>query len=114
MHFVIKNKIYPFTPRISAILANMAEAGAFTATYLPSTSKRPCCYCLINNDELNNMTLSNMFYEHHKICKKLSTQTRHVNFPYMPNSIFFGNLTILTYMKPLYQIGCICLTLELQ
>src|SRR4051794_14727979 len=47
-------------PRISAIFANMAEAGAFTATYLPSTSKCPYCYCLINNNELNNMILSNI------------------------------------------------------
>lgn len=60
MYFVVKNEIYPFTPRISAILADMAEAGAFTATYLPSTSKRPCCYCLIENNDLNNMALSNV------------------------------------------------------
>ncbi|GBB90457.1 hypothetical protein RclHR1_17400001 [Rhizophagus clarus] len=42
------------------ILADMAEAGAFTATYLPSTSKRPCYYCLINNEDLNNMALSHI------------------------------------------------------
>jgi hypothetical protein len=57
MYLVVNNEIYLFTPKISVILADMAEAGAFTATYLPSTSKRPCCYCLINNNNLNNMTL---------------------------------------------------------
>lgn len=60
MNFVVKNEIYAFTPKISVIIADMAEAGAFTATYLPSTSKRPCCFCLINNDELNDMALSNI------------------------------------------------------
>ena len=38
----------------------MVEAEAFTATYLPLTSKRPCCYCLIDNNDLNNMELSNV------------------------------------------------------
>ena len=60
MYFVVKNEIYPYTPKISVILADMAEAGSFTATYLPSTSKRPCCYCTIENDDLNNMALSNV------------------------------------------------------
>ncbi len=59
MHFVVKNEIHVFTPKLSVILADMVEAGAFTATYLPSTSKRPCCNCLINNEDLNNMSLSN-------------------------------------------------------
>ena len=60
MHFIVNNEIYPFTPKISVILADMAEAGTFTSTYLPSTSKRPCGFCLINNEDLNNMTLSNV------------------------------------------------------
>jgi hypothetical protein len=60
MYFVVKNEIYPFTPKISVILADMAEAGSFTTTYLPSTSKRPCCYCTIENDDFNNMALSNI------------------------------------------------------
>ena len=60
MYFVVKNEIHAFTPKISVILADMVEAGAFTATYLPSTSKRPCCYCLIDNNDLNNMELSNV------------------------------------------------------
>jgi Plavaka transposase len=59
MYFVVKNEIHAFTPKISVILADMAEAGAFTVTYIPSTSKRPCCYCLINNENLNDMSLSN-------------------------------------------------------
>ena len=60
MYFVVKNEIHAFTPKISVILADMVEAGAFTATYLPLTSKRPCCYCLIDNNDLNNMELSNV------------------------------------------------------
>jgi hypothetical protein len=39
MYFVIKNEVYPFTPKISVILADLAEAATFTATYMPSTSK---------------------------------------------------------------------------
>ena len=31
-----------------------------SATYLPSTSKRPCCFCLISNEDLNNMALTNV------------------------------------------------------
>ena len=60
MYFVVKNEIHVFTPKISVILADMAEAGTFTATYLPSTSKRPCYNCLIDNEDLNNMVLSNI------------------------------------------------------
>ena len=60
MYFIVKNEIHPFTPKISVVIADMAEAGSFTATYLPSTSKRPCCYCTIENDNFNNMALSNI------------------------------------------------------
>lgn len=60
MYFVVKNEIQPFTPKISVILADLAEAATFTATYLPSTSKRPCCFCLINNNDLNNMALTDV------------------------------------------------------
>ena len=60
MYFVVNNKIHSFTPKILVILADMAEAATFTATYLPSTSKRPCGFCLISNKDLNNMMLSNI------------------------------------------------------
>ena len=60
MYFVVKNEIQLFTPKISVILADLAEAATFTATYLPSTSKRPCCFCLIDNEDLNNMALTNV------------------------------------------------------
>jgi Plavaka transposase len=60
MYFVVKNEVRPFTPKISVILADMAEAASFTATYLPSTSKRPCGFCLINNEDLNNMELTHV------------------------------------------------------
>src|SRR5438874_433416 len=51
--------IHVFTLKLSVILADIVEAGAFTATYLLLTSKRPYCNCLINNKDLNNMSLSN-------------------------------------------------------
>jgi hypothetical protein len=60
MYFVVKNEVCAFTPKISVILADMAEAGTFTATYLPSTSKRPCYCCLTSNSDLNNMSLTNV------------------------------------------------------
>ncbi|CAG8708800.1 15143_t:CDS:2 [Funneliformis mosseae] len=68
MHFVINNEIYPFTPKISVILTDMAEPRTFTLTYFPSTSKRSCSFCLINNEDLNNMTLSNVIL---RILKKM-------------------------------------------
>ena len=60
MYFVIRNEIHPFTPKISVIIADLAEAVTFTATYLPSTSKRPCCFCMISNEDLNDMALPNV------------------------------------------------------
>ncbi|GBC10092.1 hypothetical protein RclHR1_09320013 [Rhizophagus clarus] len=60
MHFVVKNEVCPFTPKISVILADLTEAVTFTTTYLPSISKRPCCFCLISNEDLNNMMLNNV------------------------------------------------------
>jgi len=60
MYFVVKNEVHLFTPKISVILADMAEAATFTATYLPSTSKRPCGFCLISNEDLNNMALTHV------------------------------------------------------
>ena len=60
MHFIVKNEIHPFTPKISVILADLAEAATFTSTYLPSTSKRPCCFCLTSNEDLNDMALTNV------------------------------------------------------
>src|SRR5271170_4508665 len=60
MYFVVKNEITSFTPKISVILADLAEVVTFTATYLPSTSRHPCCFCLIDNEDLNNMALTNV------------------------------------------------------
>jgi hypothetical protein len=57
MYFVVKGEICQFAPKISVILADLAEVATFTTTYLPSTSKRPCCFCLIDNKNLNNMAL---------------------------------------------------------
>ena len=60
MYFIVKNDVCAFTPKISVIIADMAEAGTFTTTYIPSTSKRPCYCCLISNKDLNNMSLTNI------------------------------------------------------
>jgi hypothetical protein len=60
MHFIVKNEVHLFTPKISVILADLAEAATFTATYLPSTSRRPCCLCLVSNEDLNNMALTHV------------------------------------------------------
>ena len=57
MYFVVKNEIHLFTPKISVILADMAEAATFTTIYLPSTSRRSCHFCLTSNEDFNNMTL---------------------------------------------------------
>src|SRR5271170_1517455 len=62
MYFVVKNEIQPFTPKILVILADMAEAAIFTSIYLPSTSKCPCYFCLISNEDFNNMALTNVIY----------------------------------------------------
>ena len=60
MHFIIKDQIYAFTPKILVILADMTEAELFTETYLPSISKWSCYTCYVTNNNLNNMTLSNI------------------------------------------------------
>jgi Plavaka transposase len=80
MYFVIKNKIYSFTPKISVILADMAEAGTFTMTYLPSTSKRPCYCCLVDNNDLNNMELSHITLRTLKIMKKIIDENQAKDF----------------------------------
>ncbi|EXX62175.1 hypothetical protein RirG_164220 [Rhizophagus irregularis DAOM 197198w] len=80
MYFVIKNEIYSFTPKISVILADMAEAGAFTMTYLPSTSKRPCYCCLVDNNDLNNMELSHITLRTPEIMKKIINENRAKDF----------------------------------
>ncbi|RGB22038.1 hypothetical protein C1646_776768 [Rhizophagus diaphanus] len=60
MHFVVKNEVRPFTSKISVILADLVEAATFTTTYLLLTSKWPCCFWLISNEDLSNMTLNNV------------------------------------------------------
>ena len=57
MYFVVKNNVQAFTPKILFILTNMAEAKAFTATYLSSISKHPYFYYLVDYNDLNNMVL---------------------------------------------------------
>ena len=57
-------------PKISVILANLAEAATFTVIYLPSISKWPCCFCLTDNEDLNNMALTNIIMRTSKIMKE--------------------------------------------
>src|SRR5439155_8680207 len=70
MYFVVKNEIQLFTPKILVILADLAEAPTFTATYLLSTSKQPCCFCLIDNEDFNNMALTNVIMQTPKTMKE--------------------------------------------
>ena len=99
MYFVIKNKVCAFTPKISVILADMAEAGTFTATYLPSTFRQPCYCCLISNKDLNNMSLTNInLRTPENMNEAINTnQSKEVSIHTEFN--FFGNLRILIFIK---------------
>src|SRR5436305_13977546 len=96
MYFVVKNEIHAFTPKISVILADLAEAASFTATYLLSTSKRPCCFCLIDNKDLNNMVLTNVIMRTPKTMKEAIDMDRanelllHTDFNFFWNFEYFN------------------------
>ena len=104
MYLVVQNKIHPFTPKLSVILADMAEAGAFTATYLPSTSKRPCYYCLINNEDLNNMALSHIDLQTPEKMKLAISENQASEFSIHKKFNYFWILPILIFMRQLLQI----------
>ena len=59
LNFVVRDEIVTFIPRISTILADLAEADKIANVYQPSTSKRPCHSCLVSKDDLNNIKLNN-------------------------------------------------------
>ena len=99
MFFVVKDEISLFTPKVSVILTDMAEAGAFTATYLPSTSKGPCYCCLISNEDLNNMSLTNIISRTPESMNEAISTNQSKKFQFILNSISFGNLKILTFIK---------------
>jgi hypothetical protein len=61
LHFVVRNNIVTFIPRISMIIADLAEADKITNVYQPSSSRRPCHSCLVSRDDLNNVNLNNVF-----------------------------------------------------
>ncbi|RIB28661.1 hypothetical protein C2G38_2157418 [Gigaspora rosea] len=60
LHFVVRNNIITFIPRISTIIADMLEADKFTNVYQPSFTQRPCGSCLILKDDLNNISLTSV------------------------------------------------------
>jgi hypothetical protein len=60
IYFIVKNKINSFILKISVILANMVEAATFTFTYLLLTFKQSYHFCLISNEDLNNMALTHV------------------------------------------------------
>jgi len=60
LHLVVRNNVITFVPRISVILADMAEANKFTNIYQPSSSKRPCGTCLTSKENLNNTDLTHI------------------------------------------------------
>ena len=108
MYFVVKNEV----PKISVIIADMAEAATFTATYLPSTSKRPCCFCLISNEDLNNMALTNVILRTPENMKEAIDADQANEFSIHADFNFYGNLKTLIFIKQQFQIECICLILE--
>src|SRR3989440_6157450 len=112
MYFVVKNEIHAFTPKISVILADLVEAATFTATYLPSTSRRPCCFCLISNEDLNNMSLTNVIMRTPEKMREAIDLNQANELSIHADFIFFGSLRILIFTKQLFQIECICLILE--
>ena len=89
MYFVIRNEVYPFTPKISVILADMTEANTFTMTYLPSTSRRPCYCCLVDNNDLNNMELSNISLRTPENMKKIINKNQANKFSIHKEFNFF-------------------------
>ena len=60
LHFVVYNNVITFVPRISVILADMAEANKFTNVYQPSSSKKPCGTCLTSKEDLNSTSLTHI------------------------------------------------------
>ena len=112
MYFVVKNEIHAFTPKISVILADLAEAATFTATYLPSTSRRPCCFCLISNEDLNNMSLTNVIMRTPEKMREAIDLNQANKLSIHADFNFFGSLRILIFTKQLFRIECICLILE--
>lgn len=60
LHLVVRHNIIPFVPRVSVILADMAEANKFTNVYQPSSSKRPCVSCLTSKEDLNNIDVTHI------------------------------------------------------
>lgn len=92
MHFIVDNQIHAFTPKISVILADMAEAGAFTAVYLPSTTKRPCCNCLVTNGDLNNMMLDNVILRTPEMMREVIDCGRAKEFSIHEDPNFFWDI----------------------
>jgi len=91
MHFIIRTQIHTFTPKISVVLADMAEAGMFTATYLPSRSKHSCCNCLVTNEDLNNMSLSSMVLQTPEEMRRIIDAVRAKEFSIHEEINFFWN-----------------------
>jgi hypothetical protein len=60
LQFVVRRNVISFIPRISVILADLAEVNKFTNIYQPSTSKKPCSSCLISKIDLNNTELTDL------------------------------------------------------
>ena len=99
MYFIVKNEIHAFTSKISVIFADMVEAEVFTTIYLLSTFKQPYCYCLINNNDLNNMKLSNIILRILQKIQKVIIVNQAYEFSIHTEFNFFENLKILIYTK---------------
>jgi hypothetical protein len=60
LHYVIRGNIITFIPRISVIIADMAEADKFANVYQPSSAGKPCGKCIVSKDDLNNLGLTHI------------------------------------------------------
>ncbi|CAG8699033.1 5890_t:CDS:2, partial [Ambispora gerdemannii] len=90
LHFVVRHNAITFVPRISVILADMAEAYKFTNVYQPSTSKRPCGSCLILKDDLNNTELTNILPRtSYNMKQVISNGQAHENSIHTEHNIFW-------------------------
>src|SRR5438445_6004655 len=80
--------------------------------HLPFTSRRPCCFCLIDNKDLNNMALTNVIMRTPEKMREAINLNQANELSIHADFNFFGSLRILIFTKQLFQIECICLILE--
>ena len=89
-HFLVHREVITFVPRISVILADMAEADKLTNVYQPSSSKRLCASCLVSKDDLNNMDLvKTLSRTSHNMNEVIENDEAHNNSLHPESNIFW-------------------------